>query len=108
MRHTAAEGGVDVGIEVRVFGQQFEFSIRALQALLGDFVRHDIVDRELQVFEAGAVQAVDSLRGEQVAIGDDGGNASVTADGAGVDFVEVGVEQRFSAADGDDAGAKIG
>ena len=82
MGHAAAENGVDVDIELRVLRQPLQFSVEHLQALLGDFVRHYVVDRDLQVFEAGAVQPLDPLRGEQVAVGDDGGDGSVTADGA--------------------------
>ena len=87
--------------------QPLKLAVEHLQALLGNLIRHHVVDRDLQVFEAGAVQPLDPLRGEQVAIGDDGGDGAVTANGAN-DFVEVGVEQRFAAADGDDAGAQAG
>jgi hypothetical protein len=61
--------------------------------------------RDLQMFEAGAVQPLNPLRGQQVAIGDDGGDRPMTADGAD-NFVEVGMEQRFATTDGDDARAQ--
>ena len=107
MVNAAAHHGIDVHMKIRVLGEQLEFLVEDFQALLGDFVRHHVVDGDLQVFQAGAVQPLYPLRGQEVAIGDDGGDGSVTADGAD-DFVEVGVEERFSAADGDDAGAHPG
>ena len=91
MRHAAAENGIDVDIKLRVLRQPLKFPVEHLQALLGNLIRVYVVDRDLQVFQAGAVQAVYSLRGEQVAIGDDGGDGAVTANGAN-DFVEVRVE----------------
>ena len=74
MGHAAAEHGVDVDIEVRVFRQPLQFAIEHLQAFLRDLVRRHVVDGDLQMFEAGAVQPLDPIRGQQIAVRDDGGD----------------------------------
>ena len=94
-------------MELGVFGQQLQLAVEHLQALLRNLVRHDVVDGDLQVLEAGAVEPLDALGGEQVAVGDHAGDHAVAAD-AGDDQVQVGMQQRLAAADGDDAGAQVG
>ena len=57
--------------------------------------------------EAGLVEALDALGYKQIAVGDHAGHAAVVAN-AGDDRVEVGVEERLAAGDGDDGGAEAG
>ena len=78
--------------------QQLQLPVQHLEAFLRDLVGHDVVDRDLQVLQAGAVQALDAVRGEQVAVGDQAGDHAVPAD-APDDVVELGVKQRFTAAE---------
>ena len=105
--NAAAHDAVDVDVKLGVLGQELQLLVQHLQALFRDFVGHDVVDRDLQVLQAGAVEALDALRGEQVAIGDHSRDHPVAAD-AGDDLVEFGVQQGFAAADGNDGGAEGG
>ena len=76
----AADDGVDVHVEVGVLGEELELLVEDLEALLRDFVGLEVVDGDLQVVEAGAVEALDALGHEQVAVGDHAGHAAVVAD----------------------------
>ena len=55
----------------------------------------------------GLVQLLDALRREQIAVGDQAGNDAVRAN-AGNDVIELGMQQGFAAADGDERGAQRG
>ena len=94
-------------MEIGVLGQHAQFLVEHLEALLGNVVGHDVIDGDLQVLEPGAVEALDALGGEQVPIGDQAGDHAVAAN-ARQDGVQVRVQQRLAAADGDDGGPKIG
>ena len=50
----AADHGVDVDVEVGVLGEQLQLLVEHLEALLGDLVGLDVVDRDLHVVEPGA------------------------------------------------------
>ena len=100
----AAENRIDVHVKFGVLGEQREFLVENFQALFRDVVRHHVIDADLQVFEAGAIEAFDAIGDQQVAVGNQPGHHSVVAD-ARDDGVEVGMQQRLSAADGDDGGA---
>jgi hypothetical protein len=53
----------------------------------------------------GAVEALDAVGGEQVAVGDETGDCAVAADAAN-ELVELGVQQGLAAADGDNRGTE--
>ena len=55
--------------------------------------------------QPGAVQALDALRGEQIAIGDQARQHGIGAD-VGDDLVELGMQQGLAAAEGDDGRAQ--
>ena len=57
----AAHHGIDIDVKFGVLGQQLQFLVEHLQALLRDVVGHDVVDRDLQVFEAGAIEPLDAV-----------------------------------------------
>ena len=57
------------------------------------------------MLQAGAIEALDALGGQQVAVGDHAGDHAVAAD-ARDQQVEIGVQQGFAAGDGDDGGAE--
>ncbi len=101
----AADDGIDVDVEVGVFGEHLQFLVENFQALLRDLIRLHVVDGNLHVIESGAVQPRDAVRHQQIAVGDHAGDAAVVAD-AGDDLVELGMQQRLAAGDGDDAGSK--
>lgn len=101
----AADDGVDVDVEVGVFGEQLKLLVENLERLLADFVGGDVVDGNLHMLESGAVEALDALGSEQISVGDHAGDDAVAAH-ATDDVVELGVKQRLATADGDDGGAE--
>src|SRR6185437_2419204 len=98
--YAAAQHGIDVDVEIRVFSQQFQFLVQHFQAFLGDFVRLRVVDADLQKFEAGGVEARDAIRDQQISVRDHSRDHSVMANAAD-NVVEFGMQQRLAAADGD-------
>jgi hypothetical protein len=52
MAHSAADHGIDVHVKLGVFGQQLQFPVEHLQALLGNLVGIHVVDRNLQPLQA--------------------------------------------------------
>ena len=101
----AAQHGIDIHLKNGVLGQQTELLIEHLEAFLGNLVRLHVIDADLKVLEAGAIQPLDALGGQKVAVGDHPGDHAVLAD-APDDEVELRVQQRLPAADGDDGGAE--
>ena len=68
--NAAADHRVDVDPELGVLGQQLQFLVQHLQALLGDVGGVQVVNADLQVIQPGAVQLLDTIRRQQVAVGD--------------------------------------
>ena len=101
----AADDGIDVDVELGVLGEHLELLVEDLEALLGDFVGHHVVDGDLQVVEAGAVKPLNALDIEQVAVGDHAGDGAGAADAAD-DVVELGMGERLAAGDADHGGAE--
>ena len=101
----ASNDGVDVDVELGVVGKHLELLIEDFEALLGDFVGFEIVDRNLHVVEAGLVQALDALDVEQVAIGDHAGDGAGAAH-ADDDVVKLWVGKGLTAGDTDHGGAE--
>jgi len=87
MVDAAAHHGVDVHVKLGVFGEQLQFPVEQLEALLGHLVGHHVVDRDLEVIEPRAVEPLDAFGGQQVAVGDHPRDHSVAAD-AGDDCVQ--------------------
>src|SRR6185437_10957165 len=98
--YAAAQHGIDVDVEIRVFSQQFQFLVQHLQAFFGDFVRLRVVDADLQELKTRRIQALDAVRHKQISIRDHSRDHSVMANAAN-DVVELGMQQRLAAADGD-------
>ncbi len=101
----AADHGVDVHVKVGVGGQVLELLVEDFEAFLGNVVGGDVIDGNLQPFEAGAVQALDALGDKKIAVGDEARNHAVLANAAD-DVVEFGMQQRLAAADGHGGGAE--
>jgi len=104
--NAASEDRIDVHLKFGVLGQEFELLIQNSQALLRNIVGLDIVDADLQIFEPGAIQALDAVGNEQIPIGDHPGDDSILPD-SGDDGVELGMQQRLTAADSDDGSAHL-
>ena len=81
-------------------------AVQNLQAVLGGLIGSDVVDADLQVVETGLVQAVDPVGGQQIAVGNERGDGAAPPDVTD-DFIQLGVEHRFPAADGNDGSSEI-
>ena len=101
----AADDGVDVHMKIGVLGQHLQFLVENFETLFRHFIGLHVVDGDLHVVEAGAIQALDAIRHQQIAIRDHAGNAAMMAD-AGDDLVQLRMQQRFATGDGDHAGAE--
>ncbi len=101
-----ANDRVDGDVELRVLREPAQLLIEHLQALHRHVVRLHVVDADLQMVEAGAVQPSNPVARQQVSVRDQRGDGAAPPDVAD-DRVEVGMEQRLAAADGDDAGAQV-
>ena len=75
--NAAAEDRIDVHLKFGMLSQQLKLLVQNFQALLRNVVGLYVVDADLQVFEAGAVQAFDAVGHQQIAIGDHPGHDSV-------------------------------
>ncbi len=69
-------------MKIGVLGEHLQLLVENLQALLRDLVGHHVVDRDLHVVEAGVVQALDSIRHQQIAVRDHARNRTGLADPA--------------------------
>ena len=98
--NTAADNRVYVDVKVGVLGQQLQLLIQHLQRLLGHVVRHHIVNADLQMVEPGAVQALDAVGGEQIAVGDNAGDDRILAH-VSDDVIQFRMQQRLATAEGD-------
>ena len=103
--HRAAQHRVDIHLENRIAREHLELAIEHLQAFLGNLVGLDVVDGNLQVVQAGAVQVLDALRRQQVAVGNHARQNAVPANAAD-NFFQMRVQQRLASADGNDRGAE--
>src|SRR5579864_7535344 len=101
----AADHRVDIHVKVGVFSEQLQFSVENFQTLLGDFVGIDVVDRDLQPFQAGTVEALDTLGDQEVSVCDQAGDHDVRPDAAN-HIVEFGMHERFASRDGDDGSSE--
>ena len=59
------------------------------------------------MLQAGAVEPLNAVGGEQIPVGDQPGDHAAAAD-MGNDIVQLRMQQRFAAADGDDVGTETG
>src|SRR6266436_3379467 len=100
-----AENGVDVDMKFRVLRQHDQAAIQGLEALQRHFVGLDVVDADLQVIESCGVESADALRVQQEAVGDDAGHHAPLAHTLDRQ-VEIGMEQRFAAAECEHAQAE--
>src|SRR5271165_2319467 len=87
---------VDIYVEVGVFGQQLQLLVEHLQRLLGNVVGHDIVDTDLEVIEAGAIQPLDAVGRKQIAVRNNGGDDRVLANVSN-ELIQLGMQKWFAA-----------
>ena len=81
--------------------QQIELLVQRFQALFGNIIRHRIVDADLQVLQPCLIQLFDALFGQQESVGDHAGDHPAPPDMPD-DFIQLRVQERLAAADGDD------
>src|SRR5579875_3444739 len=101
----AAQHRVDGHIEFGVLSEPLKLAVEHLQALFRDVVRLNVIDADLQVIEPGSIQPLDALRHEKIAVGDQGSDGTAFAH-ALYQQIQIGMQCRFAAAEGDDAGAQ--
>src|SRR5258705_13238282 len=107
MMDASAHHRVDVDVEIGVPGQNLQLLVQDLEALFRNIVGLHVVDRDLQVIESGAVEALDPPGRQQVAVGDHAGHPSPAPHG-GYDLVEFGMQQRLAPGDGQNACSQVG
>src|SRR3954465_10730171 len=91
-----ADHRVDVYVEVGVFLQELQLLVEDFEAFHGDFVGLHVVDGYLQVVEAGGVERLDALDGEEISVGDESSDSADLAN-AGDNALEFGMEQWLAA-----------
>ena len=87
-------------MEIGVLGQQLELLVQDLETFLRNLVRRHVINRNLQPFQTRVVQPLNALVREQVTVGDQSSDHAVLANAAD-NVIQVGVKQRFAAADSD-------
>lgn len=105
MMDAAAEDGIDVDVKISVLGKELELLVEDFEALFRDFVRHGVINADLEKFETGAIEAFNSVGRKQIAVGDHAGDHSAVTNAAD-NVIEFGMEERLAAADGDDRSAE--
>src|SRR5262249_5402823 len=101
----AADDRIDVDVETGVLREVNQITVNHLQALLRDLVGFDVVDADLQVFESGAVQLFDVFARHVIAVADQPGDHPARANVRN-DLVNLWVQHRLAAADGDCGGSE--
>jgi len=81
--------------------------IKDFQALFGNVVGFDVIDADLKMLKPRIVQGLDPSLGEEIAVRDHAGDHAAVPNVAD-DLIELRMQQRFTAADGDDARAQLG
>ncbi|SPE22430.1 exported hypothetical protein [Acidobacteriia bacterium SbA2] len=94
------QDGIDIYLEDRVSSQQAQLAVQNAQALLGNLVGYYIINADLQMIQAGAIQVIDPLGSQQVSVGDQTGNNSAPADMLN-NLFQFRVQERFASADRD-------
>src|SRR4051812_11543817 len=97
--------GIDVHVEVGVFLQELQLLVEDFEAFHGDFVGLHVVDGYLQVVEAGSVERLDALDGQQISVGDESSDRADLAN-ARDNALELRMQQWLAAGDGDEAYAE--
>ena len=77
--HRAPQSGIDGCGEFGMPGEPLELPVEHFQALLRCGVRVHVVNADLQIIEAGTIEAYDPLGRQQVAVGDQGRDGAATA-----------------------------
>src|SRR5580692_10325746 len=87
-------------MEIRVLGEEFEFFIQNLEALLGYIVRRYVVDRNLQPFKSRAIEPLNALGDQHVAVRNEPSDHSTFANATN-DLVQLRMQKRFATTDRD-------
>ncbi len=59
--YAAAQDRIDVDLKFGVLGEQDQFLVEHLEAFLRSLVGHGVIDADLQVIEAGAIELPDAV-----------------------------------------------
>src|SRR5262249_47981716 len=85
---------------------QLQLLVENFEALLRNVIGHDVVDGDLQMIQTRAVEALNAVGRQQISVGDHAGNDAVPPY-ARDHLVELGMEHRLPAGDGDDGRAQL-
>src|SRR5205085_8458337 len=102
--NAAANHGIDIDVKIGVLGEKLQLFVQHFQALLGNVIRLDVVDGNLQPFEPGAIKFLNAVGRKQIPVRDQASHHASLPDAAN-DLVEFGMKQWLSATNGDDRGA---
>src|SRR5712691_1825123 len=104
--YPASHHRIDVHMEISILGEELQLLVEHFQTFLRDLVRIHVINRNLQPLQASAVQPLDSLRDQQVAICNHPGNDAVLANACD-DLVQLRMQQRLTANDSDDCSSQV-
>ena len=68
--HAAAQHGVDIHLKHGILRQHHQPAIQCFQAFLGDFVRHHVINADLQMLQPRFVQPLNAFLVQIEAVGD--------------------------------------
>ena len=105
--YAGTDDRVDVDRKVGVLGQHHQLPVQNLEAFLGDIVRVDVVDADLQMLQAGPIELLDALDTEQITVGNQPCH-HFSQPYPPHHGVQLGVQHRLPSADGDHGGAQSG
>src|SRR5437879_8008588 len=103
---SASDHLFNVDVKFGVLGQKLKFLVQNLEAFLRYVVGSHVIDRNLQVLEAGLIQTANAVRGQQISVGDHARYDAVFAN-SGDDLVKLGVQQRLATAQSNDGGSQV-
>ena len=106
IRYPAANDRVDVDLELCVVAEGLRASHRALSNSSLKRRRIDVVDRDLQVVQAGFVQLLDLFDLKVIPVRDQPGDHAMMSNACN-DLVDLGVHHRFAAGDRDHGRTKF-
>ena len=103
----ATDDGIDVDMKIGVLGEHLQFLVEHFETLFRHFIRLDVVDGDLHVVKTGAIEALDAIGHQQIAIGNHTGDAAMMPDPSD-DLLQFRMQQGLATRNGNDAGAEAG
>ena len=99
--YAAPQHRIDVHLEVRVERKQLELVVQRFEAFLGNFIRHRVVNTDLQVFQSRVIQFLNAVVRQQEPVCDHSRDHPASPNMPDY-FIQLRMQQRLSPADRDD------